>query len=178
VKRLKQWATDAGKRLCLLANSGCLRYCPTQTYHDNLVAHADSRAAQDGIEGLEPLACRRILGLRRHWVAIMQGTWVRPEDLHNYDGLVDVAKLATRTHDRPRLVVDAYARGKYWGNILDLLEPGHGPLLAPLVIANDPFPDDWFDHTSRCEGNCEGCRYCQSVLETALAGPPDHSSPS
>ena len=47
VKRFSGWCRANGKKLCILANSGCLRNCPWQTYHDNLIAPtsaADSRA--------------------------------------------------------------------------------------------------------------------------------------
>jgi hypothetical protein len=36
---LKEWADAHGKRLCLLANSGCLSFCSVQAFHDNLVSH-------------------------------------------------------------------------------------------------------------------------------------------
>ena len=32
------WCRANGKKLCILANSGCLGNCPWQTYHDNLIA--------------------------------------------------------------------------------------------------------------------------------------------
>ena len=39
LRTLRQWADDAGKKLILLANSGCFRNCSWQIFHDNLVAH-------------------------------------------------------------------------------------------------------------------------------------------
>jgi hypothetical protein len=95
---------------------------------------------------------------------LLQATWIRPEDLHHYKGLADVVKLATRTHDSPRLVLDAYVRGRFHGNLLDLLEPGYGPLFAPKAIDNDRFPDDWFAQTSQCGGCCETCDFCKQTL--------------
>ena len=67
-----------------------------------------------------------------------------------------------------RVLVDAYAKAEYRGNLLDLLEPGYGPVLAPYVIDNDKFPADWFEQTSRCSKKCEQCTYCKSVLEQVL----------
>jgi len=44
------------------------------------------------------------------------------------------AKLATRVHNNPKMVLDSYIRGKYSGDILRLLEPAHN--IYPYVIEN------------------------------------------
>ena len=77
-------------------------------------------------------------------------------------------KLATRMHVLPKMVVDAYAKSEFRGNLLDLLEPGFGPALAPYVLDNDKFPADWFEQTSRCNKKCEQCHYCKSVLQQIM----------
>ena len=43
-------------------------------------------------------------------------------------------KLATRVHRCPELVLQTYIRGRYAGNILELLEPAHN--IYPYVIEN------------------------------------------
>jgi collagenase-like PrtC family protease len=164
VRRLSEWAATHGKSLCLLANSGCLRHCALQSFHDNAIAHAPEVAVERPIDGFEPLACRRVLRQQHNWAAVLQATWIRPEDLHHYDDLVDLVKLATRTHDSPRLVLDAYVNARHHGNLLDLLEPGYGPLLAPDRIDNDRFPPDWFSRISECNGDCPSCNYCHEAL--------------
>ena len=64
--------------------------------------------------------------------------FIRPEDMHRYDPYFTAAKLATRIHRNPVTVVNSYLRGKYSGNILDILEPQHN--IYPYVIENgDPF---------------------------------------
>jgi hypothetical protein len=101
-------------------------------------------------------------------VAVLQATWVRPEDLHHYVGLFDLVKLATRLHERPQAVIGAYSRRAWKGNLLDLLEPGFSPLFAPKVIDNARFPPDWFEKTSSCDKQCHRCGYCEDVLKTVL----------
>mgnify|MGYP000291886739 CR=1 FL=1 len=169
LRRLKTWADANGKRLCLLANSGCLYACSFQTFHDNLVAHDAEVDEVERMEGFEPFACRRACQQRERWPALLQATWVRPEDLRHYDGLFDTVKLATRMHQHPRLVLDAYVRRSHRGNLLDLLEPGLGPFLAPGILDNTRFPDDWFRKTSTCGRHCENCEYCAQVLSHVLA---------
>ena len=54
------------------------------------------------------------------------------------------------------------------GGKLDLLEPGHGPLIAPYIIDNERFPEDWFERMTACEKRCEGCAYCDEALAAVL----------
>lgn len=162
---LKSWADSAGKRLVMLANSGCLAFCAGQSFHDNMVAHECEIDAATNVTDWIPHTCWRLMRDPTNWPMLLQSTWVRPEDLHYYESLFDVVKLATRMHARPRMVVDAYARGVYRGNLLDLLEPGLGLALAPHLLDNQRFPADWFERTSRCDRRCHTCNYCAEVLE-------------
>jgi collagenase-like PrtC family protease len=168
VKRVHKWCDDNNKGLCLLANSGCLYCCPGQTFHDNMVAHDAEIDEMKNIENWTPFVCWNILRKKEMHKALLQSTWIRPEDLHNYDGLTDVVKLATRLHSHPRMVLDAYTKGSFNGNLLDLLEPSYSSLLAPFYIDNKSFPADWFKQTSKCGHNCEICNYCQKTLEQVL----------
>jgi len=167
VKDLRDWCHARGKRLSLLVNSGCLAFCSAQTYHDNLIAHMAEVPGRFEVRG-ETTACQRFLRDPRHWPVLLSATWVRPEDLHRYEGLTDLAKLATRKHPRPSAIIAAYARGEHRGNLLDLLEPGHGALLGGGWIDNAAFPPDWFERTTDCGRRCWACGYCQDVLERVL----------
>jgi len=168
VRKLGAWAEAHGKGLSMLANSGCLRHCPGQIYHDNLVAHEQEVDETSNIEGWTPHVCWNLYRDRNEWPAILGATWIRPEDLHHYEGSVPLVKLATRMHANPRLVVHAYAERRYQGNLLDLFEPGFGPIFAPWIIDNGRFPDDWFEHISTCGGDCADCGYCAAVLDRVL----------
>ncbi len=55
--RLKEGADGAGKRLHLLANSGCLDHCPGQIFHDNMVAHEQEIDETANMKGLTPYIC-------------------------------------------------------------------------------------------------------------------------
>jgi collagenase-like PrtC family protease len=164
VREVVAWAEAHGKAISLLANSGCLHLCSSQIFHDNLVAHEGEADEIAPIRDWTPILCRHLLRDPAHWPAVLQGTWMRPEDLHHYDGLIPVMKLATRMHSHPRLVLEAYTRRRYRGNLLDLFEPGFGPLFAPTVLDNDRFPADWFAQTSTCGHRCHACGYCAGVL--------------
>jgi collagenase-like PrtC family protease len=164
---LRGWTRARGKKLCLLANSGCLAFCSGQSFHDNLVAH-EAELGGGARPAREVLTCRRFLESEANWPTILAATWVRPEDLARYAGLADVCKLATRMHRNPRLVIGAYARGRHRGNLLDLLEPGHGDRLRGAWVDAAAFPGDWFEVTTSCDRRCESCGYCREVLARVL----------
>jgi collagenase-like PrtC family protease len=168
VKTVKKWAKNNGKDIFLLVNSGCLNFCPAQTYHDNMVAHEKEIAETVNIKDWIPQLCWNYYRDASHWHTILQGSWVRPEDLHNYEGIVQTVKLATRTHANPVRVVSAYVNGHYRGNLVDLFEPGFSPVLQPYIIDNEKFPEDWFEKTSSCKRNCWECTYCKKVLEKVM----------
>ncbi|MBP7639022.1 MAG: hypothetical protein KBA18_14190, partial [Kiritimatiellae bacterium] len=172
VRKVRGWCDRHGKKLCLLANSGCLRFCPGQTFHDNLIAHSAEAEARENLPDWNPHVCWSLYRDPEHLVEILRATWIRPEDLHLYEGLIDTVKLATRQHAHPRMVIGAYAEGRFSGNLLDLLEPGFAPAFAPRVIDNAAFPADWAERVSRCSGECEACAYCREVLAQVVKSIP------
>ena len=165
VRTFSDWCHARGKKLGVLANSGCLRNCPWQTYHDNLVAHSAAAMNVEGAKGFNPHLCWTMYADRQNLPEILKATWIRPEDLYRYEGLVDFVKLATRQHAAPQVVVEAYARGEYRGNLLDLLEPGFSPAFRPTVIDNAAFPPDWFERSGACVRGCTDCGYCEQVWQ-------------
>ena len=168
VERFSRWCHDNGKKLCILANSGCLRNCPWQTYHDNLIAHSDAAMKTENVKGWNPHLCWTLYRDRDNFAEILKATWVRPEDIHRYEGLVDVVKLATRQHANPDMVISAYERGAFEGNLLDLFEPGFSPAFFPNFIDNVVFPSDWFERTSACARECAECGYCENTLRQVM----------
>ena len=168
-RKIHDWCKQKGKKICILANSGCLRFCPAQTFHDNLIAHSEEAEKQKNIPDWNPHLCWNLYNNPENYVESLKSTWIRPEDLSQYDGIVDTVKLATRQHAHPRMVIGAYAEGSFCGNLLDLLEPGFSPAFAPRFIDNTAFPSDWGKHISECDSVCESCGYCDEVLKQVLA---------
>ena len=168
VKLFSEWCRVNGKKLCILANSGCLRNCPWQTFHDNLIAHSDGAMKTRNVKGWSPHLCWTLYKDPANFAELLKSTWVRPEDLHRYEGLVDVVKLATRQHANPGMVISAYERGAFEGNLADLFEPGFSPALFPRFIDNAAFPGDWFDRTSACSRECTQCGYCEETLKHCM----------
>lgn len=168
LKMLKEWADAHGKKLILLANSGCFAHCSGQTFHDNLVAHESEICEVNNLKDFTPYMCWRAMKDPKNWHMLLQNTWIRPEDLHHYEGLFDTVKLATRMHTLPGMVIDAYCRRRFIGNTLDLFEPGFGRAITPYIIDNSAFPEDWFTRTSECDKMCHNCGYCKKVFDQVM----------
>jgi collagenase-like PrtC family protease len=166
--KLKVWADENGKKLQILANSGCMRFCSAQTFHDNLVAHGEAIDEIRRMEDFSAHTCWNYLADPQNWVSILQNTWIRPEDLHHYEHLFPVVKLATRMHPFPSLIIQAYINRSWRHNLLDLMEPGFSGAVYPHIMDNTRFPDGWFEQTSRCNKNCDQCAYCSEVLKQVL----------
>ncbi len=162
-----------GIGVCMLANSGCLRNCPAQTFHDNYVAHSDEAEYRiPGGRG-DPTICWSLYSLEERRENFLRGSWIRPEDIQHYEGLVDVVKLATRQHDRPRTVIAAYTSGKFRGNLAALMEPNFSSLFGKDgYIDNDRFPEDWFGTAGSCADNCRHCGRCSAVWKSVYVRVP------
>jgi len=173
VKKVHDWCGRRGKKLCLLANSGCLRFCPGQSFHDNMVAHDAEIGAMKNVKDWIPHVCWGLYRQPENFVEILKSTWIRPEDIRRYEGLADTVKLATRMHSHPRMVIGAYAEGRFSGNLLDLLEPAFSTAFAPCYLDNAAFPADWAEKIAACPADCEACDYCRRVLDQVLKKYPN-----
>ena len=118
----------------LLANSGCLNNCSSHNFHDNLVAHEDEISKMDNAYNFGGI-CKEFLKNPNNYEKLVDRTnFIRPEDIHLYEGYFVAAKLATRVHSNPNIVLKSYINQKYSGDILRLLEPAHS--IYPYVLEN------------------------------------------
>ena len=170
IEQLSSWCRENGKELRLLANSGCLYDCAFQTFHDNLVSHETEALKMPSASTGRAAPCRDYLATTDAAAEFLRATWIRPEDIRKYEPWFSSAKLATRMHMFPRKVVNAYVRGRYRGNLLDLTEPSLSSFLRGTVLDATRMPEDWFTVTTSCSRNCESCGYCARVSkEIALS---------
>jgi hypothetical protein len=163
LRRLSAWCAAHGKSLHLLANSGCLYHCPWQTEHDNRVAHGNEIAENENEPLTYPSPCWGHIAKPENRVALLQSTWIRPEDVDAYAEIAPVIKLATRMHDDPRRVLEAYVNRCFDGNLLTLFEPSYLPVLGGVWLDNASFPADWHARVTTCGHDCGNCGYCAEV---------------
>ena len=166
VKKFSAWCKDNGKKLCLLANSGCLRNCPYQTFHDNLVSHDDEIREIRNVRDFLPHLCWERYGKKENAADFLRSSWLRPEDITKYAPYVDIVKLATRNTSSVRMILGAYTNGRFDGNMFDLTEPCFSSLFAPAILDNrlldnHPLP-------GLCGSNCTHCGRCEAILREAL----------
>ena len=129
VRELHEYCASKGKKLYLLANSGCLRDCPAHMFHDSLVAHEAEIVREENCwQGFRGVCWNYLADPENRDAFIAESTWIRPEDVDEYSGIVDGMKLATRVHSNPGLVVDSYVNRSFTGNILGLMEPDFSSL--------------------------------------------------
>lgn len=166
-KKVRKWCDENGKKLYMLANSGCLSFCPLHNFHDNLVAHEEQIATKDNAFEFKPICRERISKRETAHALLAESNFVRPEDIHLYEGLFDGAKLATRVSNTPIEILKAYTSGHYTGNIASLLEPDHGGALYPYVLENSLIPEGFGEKVASCKKNCSECGYCENVLKKA-----------
>lgn len=134
IEQLSAWCREKGKKLHLLANSGCLNHCSAHNFHDNLVAHEQEIAQMDNAYQFGGI-CKEYLRSPKNYRSLIEDTnFIRPEDIHKYEPYFETGKLATRISKNPSMILRSYIRGKYSGNILELLEPAHN--IYPYVIEN------------------------------------------
>ncbi len=134
IKELKNWCDKHGKKMFMLANSGCLNNCSAQTFHDNLVSHETEISKMDNAYQFVGI-CRDFLKKEENYKYLIERTnFVRPEDMHLYDEYFVAAKLATRVSRSPASILKSYINQKYVGNILEILEPAHS--IYPYVLEN------------------------------------------
>jgi len=163
---LSKWAHANGKVIGMQANSGCIRQCPYQTFHDNL--HGHNRIAQSKVGeqfGFSVFICKENYAHGRY-EDFLRSTWVRPEDLPEYERHVDVVKLATRRHPHPVEVLNAYATYSYDGNLADLMDACH---TFPKSFDNKAFGANlplWREvRGCRDANDCRHCGRCAALMK-------------
>jgi len=162
---LAAWAKAHGKTMGLQANSGCLRQCPFQTFHDNLHGHGRIRQSQVGEQfDFSVFRCKTHYA-RGNYEDFLRATWLRPEDLPRYEPYVDVVKLATRRHPDPVKVLEAYATYGYDGNLADLMDPAHDfpKRMDNAALGASPLWPSVRDCPSA--NNCTHCGTCTKLLK-------------
>ena len=175
MKTFAAWAQKNGKKLCMLANSACLRYCPWQTFHETLLSHDFLHILSEMKEvKLPSTLCTGIMQEKRY-EELLRGSWIRPEDLHRYMPYVSVVKLSTREADRPDLILKAYTSGSYDGDLVLLLDPTFAFLVHPMILDNKAFPKEWSEGeiAGICANHCTHCGKCTKVMELAFKHDPN-----
>jgi len=167
---MANWCKENGKKLCMLANSGCVRNCPWQVFHEIHHMHHYSDIFKEMYNQKLWFVCYDLYAQKKHFVEFLRCSWIRPEDIHVFEPELETIKLATRRTDYAFEIVEAYLNGSYDGNLLHLTEPYQGRGFRPHRIDNKSFPADWITSgiAGKCADNCTHCGKCEKILEQTL----------
>ncbi|MBP5586628.1 MAG: hypothetical protein J6Y92_09780 [Lentisphaeria bacterium] len=169
-RTMAAWCKDHGKKLCMLANSGCVRNCPWQVFHETLLSHGFSFTfAEMDAQNID-LVCNAMFSRKKKLAEFLRCTWIRPEDVHVFEPELETIKLSTREAKFPLEIVEAYVNGSYDGNLLRLMDPNHALGFRPNRIDNKSFPADWVTSgiAGKCAENCTHCGKCEQILEKVM----------
>ncbi len=167
ILRMRDFCRSKGKKLYILANSGCLNFCSARTFHDNLVAHQHETDHTGEVIAYQGQCTRYLTSGNNRENILAKTNFIRPEDVHLYEDLCDGMKLATRTNFNPMAIAYAYFNGKFSGNLLDLTEPAHSALFPGEIIANRKIAADYAAYRFSCDKICEKCDYCKNIQKNA-----------
>jgi len=110
--------------LQLIVNNGCIYNCPFYIYHTTLLSHASQ--SKHSLRGFFIDYCSLYCRAKqlREPEYLIRSDWIRPEDIHYYEDIgYNEFKLVDREMptERLALIVDAYVKRSYKGNLLDIL---------------------------------------------------------
>ncbi len=152
-------------KLELLANEGCLPYCPFKLSHDAYIALGNQSGQDCTCQLNRELGCMRLVDEQPH--RILQSPFIRPEDVDLYLCHVDTIKLCGRTLGSGFLerLIRAYLQRSYDGNLLDLLDSLQW--LAPeLYVDNASLSFDFANMLSVCNKQCDSCGFCKEMFDS------------
>ena len=177
-RRMADWCKDHGKKLCMLANSGCLRNCPWQVFHETLLAHNFFGTFPEMREQNIGLLCNRVFKQKKILSEFLRCTWIRPEDIHVFEPDLETIKLSTREAKHPLEIVEAYVNESFDGNLLRLTDPIFSIEFRPYRIDNKSFPADWVTSgiAGKCAENCTHCGKCDEILKQVMKYDVDHKT--
>ena len=175
---MADWCKNHGKKLCMLANSGCVRNCPWQVFHETLLSHNFVNTFAEMEAQNTELVCNHIFCQKKHFSDFLRCSWIRPEDIHVFEPELETIKLSTREAKYPLEIAEAYVNGSYDGNLLRLMDPYHGFAFRPNRLDNKSFPADWITSgiAGKCAENCTHCGRCEQLLAQLVKYDVNHKT--
>ncbi len=158
-------------RLEVLANEGCLPYCPFKLSHDSYIALANIHGLDNTYHLNCDIGCMKFIEEHPH--RLLLSPFIRPEDIDLYFYHIDTIKLCGRTLGSQFLTraLKAYRERQYEGNLLDLLDATNW-LADKLYVDNASLSFDFANMLSLCDGRCDKCGFCKELFDTVAHSLP------
>ena len=188
-KLLKAIRSAVKCELGMLTNSLCLYQCPYEYYHNNTMGHASQ--CQNQLSGFYMDYCVLHCALESltDKSQLIKARWIRPEDIHIYQGMgIDFFKIGGRAMSTRWIVnaTKAYASLSYPGNLYDILSALTSKLRSsesnlpstqtsaiaspPKVYIDNQSLDGFIDFFKKqdCLSGCSSCNYCQEIADKVV----------
>lgn len=107
----------------VMVNQVCLRNCPFQSYHNNVISHMSQNVSSDHCS-LDYCSAKCTMMKFEEPVRIIQSTWIRPDDIKIYEQYgITHGKITDRSKSTEWLVntAEAYCSGTYNGDLSKIL---------------------------------------------------------
>jgi len=153
----------------LLANEGCLPFCPYRSSHDAYIALGKHEGDDNSFHINNKFGCRQLL--KKQPYRLLQSPFIRPEDVDSYLSHADTILICGRSKgvDFLQKVISAYVAKSYNGNLLELLDSMNW-LSRQLYIENSALAFDFANMLSVCNNRCNSCGFCIELFQ-AIASP-------
>jgi collagenase-like PrtC family protease len=158
---------DPTIRIELLANEGCIYQCPFKLSHDAHISLSNTGLVRETTFQLnQNLGCQAYLTSAPH--AFLKSPFIRPEDIHHYQGIADGIKLCGRTRGVRFLkkCIRAYVKEYFDGNLLDLMDTPE-ILARQWHIDNACLGNQFFTTLTSCTKICKPCKICSKIFSQA-----------
>ncbi len=151
-------------KLELLANEGCLPFCPYRNSHDAYRSLDNQKGDHNSPYINQKFGCRQLLEKQPY--RLLQSPFIRPEDVTSYLVHADLILLCGRRHgtDFFRKIISAYIARSHDGNLLELLDSMHW-LSEDLYIENSALSFDFVNMLSVCNNRCSSCGFCPELFQ-------------
>lgn len=161
-------------KLKILVNHLCLYNCPAHVQHHTVYCNTTSDVpfSTDNLQQIQLNSNYRQITQnckfcdiysRNNITSMLKDcAFIRPEDLHLYDDVIDLFKLSGREHPSNEVVkyIRAFGIREYNGNFREICD---APTFFPKDLDNTKFPDGYGEQKKNCNHKCNSCNYCNSI---------------
>ncbi len=141
-------------KLRVMLNEHCLGDCPWRRFHHSHYAHSNYEIDYH-------MNCKRKF-MKSPYLNITNNC-IRPEDMIRYKDITDNFKIVGRLVSISTLVerISAYSSQTYKGNYINLSDEK----MADIIKIPNYELNEIFDMKSRCDFNCDECKYCSKLYD-------------
>ncbi len=170
LKRIKE---AFGDRVEVIANVVCFKDCIYRAFHYNQMSSDSVKVINDVSRTYYSHRC--IMKRYENIANLLKLSWIRPEDIHFYTEIgINYFKLQGRQavlKGDPVKAVEAYFKGDYQGNLMELLDMFSPTNTFSVYLNNkklDGFIDMFVKKENFCRHSCEKCRYCDGFATQSI----------